>query len=66
MPIFDFVCQDCGHTFEKLCLPGREQQLLCSACASDKVTKKISASGIQLEGSGWYRDGYGLQKSDKD
>lgn len=43
MPIFEFSCKDCGKVFDKLQLPGREDQVKCPACASEDVVKKISA-----------------------
>lgn len=61
MPIFDFACQQCHHVFEKLCLPGREAHCECPMCQSTDVKKKVSASGLQFQGAGWYRDGYGLE-----
>lgn len=43
MPIFEFACQACGKVFEKLQLAGREDQVKCPVCDSEKVEKKISA-----------------------
>ncbi|EAR60126.1 FmdB family zinc ribbon protein [Neptuniibacter caesariensis] len=54
MPIFDFQCQSCGHEFEKLVLKSDSPAPACVSCASDDVTKLVSAPGFRLSGSGWY------------
>ncbi|WP_415891008.1 FmdB family zinc ribbon protein [Neptuniibacter sp. SY11_33] len=54
MPIFDFQCDSCGHEFEKLVLKSDAPAPACVSCASEEVTKKVSAPGFRLSGSGWY------------
>lgn len=61
MPIYEYVCEACGHEFEKLvkvnaALPD------CPEC-QEGVRKKVSASGFILKGGGWYKDHYGLKSS---
>ncbi len=54
MPIYEFVCEQCGHEFEsfqRLSDPLPEQ---CPSCAGGPVIKKISAAGFRLKGGGWY------------
>jgi len=43
MPIFEYVCKQCGKAFEKLQLAGRESEVKCPDCGRDEVEKKISA-----------------------
>ncbi len=47
MPIFEYVCAECGHKFEKLVLsPSRAKQIHCPECASKSVDKAISVFGL--------------------
>jgi putative FmdB family regulatory protein len=55
MPIYEFECVDCKHTFEKLFLSMvKEQTIHCPDCQSAEVRKKISlfASGSNQPGVG--------------
>jgi putative FmdB family regulatory protein len=40
MPIFDFVCENCGQTFELLV---RGNPPACPQCGSPRVAKQMSA-----------------------
>ncbi len=42
MPLFDFLCQDCGKTVEVL-VAGYADHPTCSACGSSKLKKLLSA-----------------------
>jgi putative FmdB family regulatory protein len=42
MPIFEYVCHDCGAAFEKLVM-GREAAVNCPTCQSLNVAKQFSA-----------------------
>lgn len=44
MPIFEYVCRECNHRFERL-MQG-SQQALCPKCNSGKVEKQFSAFGV--------------------
>jgi putative FmdB family regulatory protein len=47
MPIFEYVCAECGHRFEKLVLsPSRARQIQCPECHSKSVDKAISVFGL--------------------
>lgn len=53
MPIYEFVCNECGSSFEKrvsfaATLP------TCATCSSDNVQRQLSAPAIHFKGSGWY------------
>ena len=55
MPIYEFVCEDCGEEFEELIL-GSKNEIACPKCSSKKCTKKMSAfafkSGSTFVGTG--------------
>jgi putative FmdB family regulatory protein len=62
MPIYEYVCSDCGHEFEKLQKMSDAPLRDCPACEAQSLKKKISAPGFRLSGSGWYETDF---KSDK-
>lgn len=45
MPIYEYVCGDCGHPFEELVRRGHEDEVRCPACESDAVKRRISLFG---------------------
>ena len=53
MPIYEFLCQNCGHVFEKLCFSRKEaEEVHCPSCKGTKVSKLFSpfakrASGLE-------------------
>jgi len=51
MPIFEFVCAECGKPFEALVLSGGKiGEVTCPACHSQNITKKISTFASRLSG----------------
>lgn len=57
MPIYEFECTTCAHTFEKLFLSmSKEQEIHCPECQSSEVRKKIS-----LFAAGSHQDGMSTQ-----
>ncbi len=54
MPIYEYVCNQCGHALEALQKISEAPLRDCPACDRDALKKKISAPGFRLSGSGWY------------
>lgn len=54
MPIYEYVCSECGHALEALQKINDAPLQACPACEKDALKKKISAPGFRLSGSGWY------------
>ncbi|WP_250658587.1 FmdB family zinc ribbon protein [Alkalimarinus coralli] len=54
MPIYEYACKSCG--FEKDVLQKLSDSPLteCPSCAEQTFSKRISAAGFRLKGSGWY------------
>ncbi len=50
MPIFEYICQDCGQKNEIL-LKSREQSPVCS-CGSHNLKKQLSAFAVSESSSG--------------
>ena len=48
MPIYEYECADCQERFEDLIRnKADEEALACPACGSKKLTKQMSAFGVQ-------------------
>lgn len=45
MPLFEFRCQECGHTFEKI-VPSSNSEVSCRNCESAKVEKLLSVFAV--------------------
>ncbi len=54
MPIYEYVCNECGHQLDALQKMSDTPLLECPACEKEGLKKKISAPGFRLGGSGWY------------
>jgi putative FmdB family regulatory protein len=54
MPIYEYVCSNCGHALEALQKLSDAPLQDCPACKQSALNKKISAPGFRLSGSGWY------------
>lgn len=50
MPIYEYVCCECGNEFEELVF-SQEETPVCPKCASDRVEKLMSACSARTEGA---------------
>lgn len=57
MPIYEYICTDCGKEFEVIQKASEAPLTQCEACGGT-LEKKLSLTSFQLKGSGWYKDGY--------
>jgi putative FmdB family regulatory protein len=46
MPIFEYVCNACGHKFEFLKLPAATTVPSCPACQSQNLTRQLSGFAL--------------------
>lgn len=60
MPIYEFICRDCGHEKE-LFLKTNSDDIVCDKCGA-LMKKFISKSNFVLKGGGWYNEGYNKKK----
>lgn len=59
MPTYDYLCQECGHAFEKLESITAQPMKKCPDCGKNKLKRLIgSGSGIIFKGSGFYETDY--------
>lgn len=55
MPIYQYECDACNHSFEELQTIGAAKLKKCPACGKNKLVRLIgSGSGIIFKGSGFY------------
>lgn len=54
MPIYEYLCEACGHGLEVIQKLSDPLLTDCPACSRPQLKKRISAAGFQLKGSGWY------------
>jgi putative FmdB family regulatory protein len=52
MPLYEYTCQKCAHTFETLVSGKREESVRCPECNSDEIEQMIGlpAKGRVVEG----------------
>lgn len=54
MPIYEYQCQSCGHSFDAIQKFSDAPLKQCPECQQDALSKLISAPSFHLKGSGWY------------
>lgn len=54
MPIYEYACTACGYEQDVLQKMSDEPLSVCPKCNEEAFTKRISAAGFRLKGSGWY------------
>lgn len=65
MPIYEYVCQKCGHHLEVMQKMSDKPLSKCPECKG-KLEKIFSQTSFQLKGSGWYVTDYASRgKSEK-
>lgn len=57
MPIYEYQCQNCHHTFEEIQKVSDPHVGTCPQCGGT-VERLISQTSFALKGGGWYKDGY--------
>jgi putative FmdB family regulatory protein len=54
MPIYEYACQKCSHTFDALQKMNADPLVECPECGERALKKLLSAPNFRLKGSGWY------------
>ncbi|MBI5756114.1 MAG: zinc ribbon domain-containing protein [Nitrospirae bacterium] len=57
MPIYEYRCNNCGHTFEVMQKVSDPPITVCIKC-NGPTSKLISPAGLMFKGSGWYITDY--------
>lgn len=64
MPIYEYLCEKCGHEFEREQRITEDPVKVCPSCRAKKVRRLISRTAFVLKGGGWYSDLYSSAKPD--
>lgn len=65
MPIYEYRCESCGATLEKIRKFSDPPLTDCPACGKSTLKKLVSASSFRLKGSGWYETDFKNSKNIK-
>jgi len=58
MPLYEYLCDACGHRFEKIQKFSDPLIEECPNCGARQVHKLVSSPAIQFKGTGWYITDY--------
>ncbi|RKY56633.1 MAG: zinc ribbon domain-containing protein [Candidatus Neomarinimicrobiota bacterium] len=59
MPIYEYVCNNCGYEFENFQSISSEPIKVCPKCGHESVQRKVSGGvGLIFKGSGFYCTDY--------
>lgn len=59
MPLYEYRCEACGKTEEKLESISAPMEHACSACGQEGGMKRqFSQVAVNFVGGGWYAEGY--------
>jgi putative FmdB family regulatory protein len=62
MPLYEYLCQKCGHRFERIQKFSARIVKKCPECGG-AVEQVITAPAVQFKGSGWYVNDYPKKSS---
>lgn len=54
MPLYEYICNQCGHVCEFLQKISESPVTQCPQCGQEQLKRQVSATRFQLKGSGWY------------
>ncbi len=54
MPIYSYLCNNCGHELEALQKISDPPIQDCPVCNKPDLKKKVTAAAFRLKGTGWY------------
>ncbi len=58
MPLYEYLCSDCAHQFERIVKFSDAPVTTCPKCGKETLEQMISAPAVQFKGSGWYVTDY--------
>jgi putative FmdB family regulatory protein len=57
LPLYEYLCQKCGHRFEKIENHTASDRKKCPKCGAT-AERMLAPPAIQFKGSGWYVTDY--------
>lgn len=59
MPTYEYTCTHCAYEWEIEASIKSLPEKICPKCGQETAKRLVSGGqGFQLQGSGWFRDGY--------
>ncbi|MGQ9898040.1 MAG: FmdB family zinc ribbon protein [Acidobacteriota bacterium] len=58
MPLYEYVCGNCGARVEAIQKFSDAPLVTCPTCGADALSRMVSAPAITFKGSGWYITDY--------
>ena len=58
MPLYEYLCDACGHRFEIIQKFSDSAPDACPSCGKGPVVRQLSSPAIQFKGTGWYITDY--------
>lgn len=56
---YEYCCLNCDHTWEHEAKITDEPLKVCPKCGQETAKRLVSGGqGFQLQGNGWFKDGY--------
>jgi putative FmdB family regulatory protein len=62
MPIYEYACENCGHSLDELQKISDDPLVDCPECGKPQLRRLLSAPRFRLKGEGWYETDF---KKDK-
>lgn len=66
MPVYEYLCEDCGHQFEVSQKMSDDPIKVCENCGKKKVVRVLFAPAIHFKGSGFHNTDYGTKSRPKE
>ncbi len=54
MPIYEYECKNCDHSFDELQKINDASLVDCPSCGESALARLLSAPSFRLKGGGWY------------
>ena len=58
MPLYEYRCESCGFSFERIERPSSPRARACPQCEHE-AKRLLGVPALQFKGSGWYVTDYG-------
>ena len=66
MPIYEYVCNNCGHETDIIQKLSDPEIITCPECNTENFNKIVSAPSFRLKGTGWYETDFKNPKKTSD
>jgi putative FmdB family regulatory protein len=57
LPLYEYRCEQCGHSYEKIQKFDAEHEVVCPKCGG-ALFRPLTVPALQFKGAGWYVNDY--------